>query len=333
MKPTKNRVFCMGSQKAKILFDSREKALNFIKFNRDEMLGETGIAPKRAYFCKCCAGWHVSSHLQPVSKRGKVKKLISIAYDNMTNSRFGSAKRFLIYAKDQLAMVKETMQESPFDEKLTTSINKATGRLVSLVMKLTTEQSPSPMPVNIEYHDLVHDRCELDVVNITEDEENEGVIIDIRPQLLYHGDGKYYYALYGRRLTPDELRRTNELNGFTKEDENIQMLTLHKFNMVQVKGTDSPDQNKQYASLEEFIDGDIIYSKKFGMKLLVLEKTGKAGHMKYWKRSHLDFWIRLMNHNVHFFSGKCNKYVCYVTTEEIRDDTIIRLFRKRTIFK
>lgn len=79
MKPTKNRVFCMGSQRTKMLFESREKALNFIKFNKEEILDENGIAPQRAYFCKCCAGWHVSSHMFPMSKRSKVSQLLCIA--------------------------------------------------------------------------------------------------------------------------------------------------------------------------------------------------------------------------------------------------------------
>lgn len=61
MKPIKNRVFCPECGRAKMLFESREKALNFIKFNKEEILEETGFAPKRCYYCDACGGWHLTS--------------------------------------------------------------------------------------------------------------------------------------------------------------------------------------------------------------------------------------------------------------------------------
>jgi hypothetical protein len=62
MKPTKNRIFCVACERPKMLFASDKKAKNFIKFNSNEIIMESGFAPIRTYFCKLCGGWHVTSH-------------------------------------------------------------------------------------------------------------------------------------------------------------------------------------------------------------------------------------------------------------------------------
>lgn len=60
MKP-KNRLFCIGSQKRKLRFESEEKAKRFIDFNSEMILSANGIAPERAYYCRFCCAWHVTS--------------------------------------------------------------------------------------------------------------------------------------------------------------------------------------------------------------------------------------------------------------------------------
>lgn len=60
MKP-KNRIFCMQCHRSKLLFETEKKAFNFIKFNADEIMEETGRAPNRVYYCSCCGGYHVTS--------------------------------------------------------------------------------------------------------------------------------------------------------------------------------------------------------------------------------------------------------------------------------
>ena len=50
MKPIKNRVFCPECGRAKMLFDTKKRAMTFIRFNKDEILAETGYAPKRCYY-------------------------------------------------------------------------------------------------------------------------------------------------------------------------------------------------------------------------------------------------------------------------------------------
>lgn len=62
MKPTKNKTFCNGCRRPKMLFESQQKADNFIKFNSATILEETGKAPVRSYYCTFCGGYHVTSN-------------------------------------------------------------------------------------------------------------------------------------------------------------------------------------------------------------------------------------------------------------------------------
>lgn len=61
MKPIKSRIYCPECGRQKILFETEKKALNFIKFNSEEIEEESGRAPIRAYYCEFCGGWHVTS--------------------------------------------------------------------------------------------------------------------------------------------------------------------------------------------------------------------------------------------------------------------------------
>ncbi|MDO4202540.1 MAG: hypothetical protein Q4D25_10575 [Bacteroidales bacterium] len=61
MKPTRNKHFCNGCGHTKMLFESQSKADNFIKFNGEDILEETGRKPVRSYYCEFCGGYHVTS--------------------------------------------------------------------------------------------------------------------------------------------------------------------------------------------------------------------------------------------------------------------------------
>lgn len=61
MRPTKNRKFCLGCQRPKMLFETKAKANNFIKFNSPEISANSHKVPKRSYYCPFCCGWHVTS--------------------------------------------------------------------------------------------------------------------------------------------------------------------------------------------------------------------------------------------------------------------------------
>ena len=59
MKP-KNRVYCRECGKLKILFETEQKALNFLKYNAKDIINKKGYTPKRVYYCECCGGYHVT---------------------------------------------------------------------------------------------------------------------------------------------------------------------------------------------------------------------------------------------------------------------------------
>lgn len=61
MSHTKNRVQCVECNKPKLLFATKKEAELFIKFNADNIKQESGYAPIRAYYCRHCGGWHVTS--------------------------------------------------------------------------------------------------------------------------------------------------------------------------------------------------------------------------------------------------------------------------------
>lgn len=63
MKP-KHKIFCIGCNRSKILFDSEGAAKRFIEFNVNEFDGK---APTRAYYCKFCCGWHVTSRSEDIA--------------------------------------------------------------------------------------------------------------------------------------------------------------------------------------------------------------------------------------------------------------------------
>lgn len=62
MKPTRNKIFCYGCKKHKMLFETQAKADNFIRYNSKDILEENGKAPVRSYYCEMCGGYHVTSN-------------------------------------------------------------------------------------------------------------------------------------------------------------------------------------------------------------------------------------------------------------------------------
>lgn len=80
MKPT-NLVLCQSAHRSKQQFESKKKALNFIKFNSDAIIAENGFAPVRSYWCDTCACWHVTSEtfcgenwIRPDVRANKIKE-------------------------------------------------------------------------------------------------------------------------------------------------------------------------------------------------------------------------------------------------------------------
>lgn len=78
-KPQKNRFMCPTAKKMKQLYQTEKEAETFIKFNRDKLV--YGGLELRAYPCRSCAGWHVSS--KPYKKY----------YDNITERLIAAAHK------------------------------------------------------------------------------------------------------------------------------------------------------------------------------------------------------------------------------------------------
>lgn len=79
MKP-KMRIFCSLSNRHKMKFKSESKAINFIRYNGDEIAAETGKKPIRTYYCRHCCGYHVTS-------RDNRKKNPTITISNISSEQ------------------------------------------------------------------------------------------------------------------------------------------------------------------------------------------------------------------------------------------------------
>ena len=77
-----------------MLFESESKANNFLKFNGEEILNETGKTPLRSYYCVFCCGWHLTSnpskevgeHIEEALKK-KVEIISEINENNKLNRK------------------------------------------------------------------------------------------------------------------------------------------------------------------------------------------------------------------------------------------------------
>src|SRR4051812_41550399 len=76
MKPTKNRVYCRDSRRQKMVFETEKKANNFIRFNGEEMVSESGYSPVRSYYCIACNGWHVTSKKNPFKMKSNTEIIL-----------------------------------------------------------------------------------------------------------------------------------------------------------------------------------------------------------------------------------------------------------------
>lgn len=328
MKPTKNRIYCVGCSKPKILFESRKKALNFIKFNASEIQEENGISPKRAYHCIYCGGWHVTSTTIPVSERGIVRKSINRANKLMGEQKWGAAARCLCYARDQLCLVQEKLLPSYIDDCLDKDIQKTKKILDNTYTNFQKRKSISTQIQIHIYTDLNYNICELDVSNVSHDAEYGGKIFEITPKLLTQYDGKYYYVICNCRLSKEELQITKKINVIPEEDDSIQSFSYHHLNIVQVKRIFDENNKHQYEDVSDLFEGDILGAWISGMKLRVVEKTVRSTKCRYKKRSEYDYWIKLGNRNVHFYIGRQFKYTCIVSATPINTQNTLRIFKK-----
>ena len=329
MKPIKNRIFCMECQRPKMLFESKSKAINFIKFNSDEIKNENGIAPIRVYFCKSCGGWHVTSRIRPVSERIQIRNFIGKAYRLLGDKSWASAQRFLCYAANSLKIVNERLLPSPIDETLKSEISKAKKKLDHVVAKHKEKLSslgPAPM---FKYTDLKFNSIELEVEDICDDTENEGTVYSVRPKLLAQHNGSYYYVICTCRLNANEIHVTKCLNGLEEEDGSIQTIVCHSMNMVEIQHSFDNNYKNQYETVSDLFNGDILETWKFGTQLRLAERIEKSCKYVYNKRSNFDYWIKIAGRNIHFYLGRPFKYTCFVSKTPLDTDKDFHLFKNR----
>ena len=327
MRPIKNRMFCLECKRPKMLFESKGKALNFIKFNSDEIKNANGIAPTRVYYCKSCAGWHVTSRTQPVSERKQIKNWIGKAYRLLGEKHWAQAQRFLCYAEDKLRFVNEVLIPSPMDEELRKEIRKAKRKLDNFVVSCNNKLSvlgPSPM---FRYVDLNYNSLELKVEGMYDDTENGGVVYDVHPDFLAQYDSKYYYVICSCYLNEKEVQITKKLNGLDEQEDSIQTIICHDLNMVEIKHSFGSNCKNQYENVSEAFLGKLLGMWKSGMQLRLAERVEKSYKYIYFKYTGFDYWIKLAGRNIHFYLGRPFRYTCIVSSIPLDTSQAFHLFR------
>lgn len=66
-----------------MLFTSKQHADNYIRFNSEAILSETGKAPIRSYYCSICGGWHLTS--MPLEFSEEYKSLFEVRFERWYN--------------------------------------------------------------------------------------------------------------------------------------------------------------------------------------------------------------------------------------------------------
>ena len=327
MRPIKNRIFCVECQRPKILFESKSKALNFIKYNSDEIKEENGIAPIRTYWCKSCGGWHVTSIMRSVSERRQIRNLIGKAYRLLGEKYWASSRRFLCYATDKLRIVNERLLPSPVDATLKSEISKAKKKLDNVANKHKEKLSMLGPASLFKYSDLDYNSLELEVVGKCDDIENNGIVYSVRPKLLAQHNGKYYYVICTCRLNTDEIRINNRINGLDETDDSIQTFLCHSLNMVEIQHSFNEDHKTQYETISDLFEGEVLETWIFGMQLRVVERIKKSCKYVYNQRSNYDYWIKIAGRNIHFYLGRPFKYTCLVSTKPLNASNVFHLYK------
>lgn len=139
MKPSKNRIYCIGCKRHKMLFEDKKKADNFIRFNRDTILEESGKAPVRSYYCVFCSSWHVTNNsslehgeekdkrdIETISTNGKISSL-----NMVIRQKFMEIKNAIYLSDDNIDVFKEFENCKSLLNELT-SINLCAIKLKTL---------------------------------------------------------------------------------------------------------------------------------------------------------------------------------------------------------
>lgn len=328
MKPIKNRIYCAQCLRPKMLFESKVKAQNFIKFNADEIMEETGLAPIRAYYCSACCGWHVTSQYRSEDLSTVVYNLTQKEYDLIKEKRFVEAARIQNYIEEKVTEYQKKFFLSAHDEKAIESVKKARSRLHASYNKYNKEMCQDyRRKSRFSIYDLNLNTQEIEVVSSSLNIEQGGIEYKVRPFLLYKSEGKFVYAIIRKKLTPYDKRLLAEYNDL-KEDESFQSYSRHSLNIVGVSRDESISHEWQYDNLNRFFQSNVLVSRIKGAYLRVFVKNEYFTKQKYHSVHHYDFWIRFGDRNVRFFTGHGNNYICLVTGQELDESRTITVFKK-----
>lgn len=82
--PPKRRVFCNEYGGKKLLFETKGKALSYIKYNAAEIEKTYGYSPNRAYYCESCGGWHVThKEASAVQRQTPTQRIVNAYYKSI----------------------------------------------------------------------------------------------------------------------------------------------------------------------------------------------------------------------------------------------------------
>lgn len=327
MKPSKNRIFCIECQRPKMLFETKSKAINFIKYNSHEIMEENGVAPIRTYLCKSCGGWHVTSSSRPIPERKRIQQLIGKAYRLMGEKEWIAAKRFLCYAAKELQWVNEKLKPSPFDDTLKNELSKAQKKLDKVCVCMLVKKTSKGTVSIFDYFDLERNCCKIEVESLCNDGDNEGTIYTVYPKLLTQIQDKYYYVICGCKLSNEEILKTKSLNDICADDDSVQSFANHCLSMVEIDDSFQNEANNQYHSVSEYFEGEILTQWIWGMKLNVLERVSKSYKYRYYNYKGFEYWIKLSDRNVHFFLGRQMKYTCYVSSKLLEEKLTFKVYK------
>ena len=269
-----------------MLFAEKSKALNFIRFNYDEIYDMSGKAPCRAYFCSSCAGWHVTSRESRVSFRKKARTMLNHAKRNLYEARFAACRRFLSYAE------KFMKKEYWFHDKIDADIC-VESEIRSVAVKMRN---------NFIYR----------MYNTSD--QSSCVKPELEPFIIRENEKVSILAVGRGNLSPEKVEeyRSEQHVG---ADAAVCKLILHELRIVDVvKSNDKSDFDcTYYDSINEMFNGEILDVWCKGFSLNVLEKyMGSKSKNNYMCPKNLDFWIRLGDRSVRCFSGRGRKYTCFL---------------------
>ena len=129
-----NLIYCTGAGRAKLQFESFEKAVNYIRWNSQEICQESGRAPVRVYWCSKCACFHVTSRPHNRTPEEHKKNLVqNLLKRVLIEGSIQGAERLLGRAKEmtseftgdsleelesQIKLIESELNQRKFDEEV-----------------------------------------------------------------------------------------------------------------------------------------------------------------------------------------------------------------------